>query len=172
MITIEEYGAFTTSLFAGITLWLAWKTKSLTDVVVELKEQNKVLNKRYDLERLLSLRNRLPDFEVTDFARTANQTWRIEFTNFGQFATHFYTDNRSDGFKELLIGDYSKIAETKTLFLFAEMKEIFDDRNKINFEFDFWYKNGIGSLMKQHVTCLQGHINITPQTDSEVNIKV
>lgn len=72
MITIQEYGAFTSSVFAGITLWLAFKTKSLTHVVSEMKNQTAILIKSYELQNQLTLTDRAPYFKFGIFFRNQN----------------------------------------------------------------------------------------------------
>lgn len=72
MITIEQYAAITSSVFAGITLWLAFKTKSLTDVVSEMKNQTTILVKSYELQNQLTLTDRIPYFKSGIFFRNKN----------------------------------------------------------------------------------------------------
>jgi hypothetical protein len=98
-ISIEQYAAITSSIFAGITLWLAFKTKSLTDVVKEMKiqtmhlieqnaelaKQTTVLAKSYELQYQLTLTERIPYFKSGNFQRNSNNIeGSLSLTNFGQ----------------------------------------------------------------------------------------
>jgi len=141
------------------------KIKTLTDVVVEVQKQTKILSDRFDLERVISVRYRFPDFEVTDFYHDQDARLHIELTNRGQFATHFETKNESESIVKISIGGYHNIGESKILRLFIVPNPIQTEMKYYNFNFILSYKNGYGYFLTQEIICKDGNIYIVPQTD-------
>lgn len=172
MLTPDSLSVFVQGVAGFATAWIAWltyqtnqKVRTLTDVVVELQQQNKLMSDRFQLEKKNSLRRRVPDFEIVNFYFTMNQNYVIELVNRGQYATHFLIVGERENSYKVKIGDYSEIAETKTLYLYVTFVPIEPDMKKINFDFGLGYKNGNGILMKQNISCVNGDILIVPQVE-------
>jgi hypothetical protein len=164
-VYIQAVTAILTLFIVIATFKTQGKIKTLTDVVVELQRQTKILSDRFDLERTISVRHRFPDFEVTDFYSNQDARLNIELTNRGQFATHFETKTESNTIAKILIGDYQNIGESKILHLFVVPNPIQTEMKKYNFSFTLSYKNGYGYFLTQEIICNDGNIYIVPQTD-------
>jgi hypothetical protein len=137
MITIEQYAAATSSVFAGITLWLAFKTKSLTDMVSEMEKQTRVLVKSYELQNQLTLTERVPYFKSGTFFINQNDfEGYISLVNHGTSARRvflFGPVNRDINFNGVYIDDIV-IKMNVVTFYFTKTKGVRD------FIFDFTIK--------------------------------
>ena len=159
MMTIEQYAAFTNSIFAGISLWLVWKTKTLTDIVKEMKEGNRVAAENQNLHSALADPQIYPSFIIKDFTPGDGNTGYIQFYNKGQYATHFeIKEKQGDGFTET-IQPYGDIISTKLLGVTLNAS---DQKGFINFSFILSYKDGYGKFLSQRVECHNGNITLSP----------
>jgi hypothetical protein len=140
------------------------KIKTLTHVVLELQTQSQLISERFELEKELTLRERFPDFEVTNFFLRADGVAVIELMNRGRYATSFAAINRSNFIHELNIVDYSDIGENKKLSMLLSSLTRPSVLYDCNFSFTLMYKNGNGIWFAQDVVCPDGQIAVTPQT--------
>jgi len=176
---IQALAAIATLVIGWITYRSQRKIKTLTDVVEnltgivgslseqtkELQNQTAVISKRYELEKSLSVRNRWPDFEVTNFYfNKMIEKWEMQLTNMGRFATSFLIAFERN-IRSSYIVDYSAIKDTKNLVIQIQTDE--KEMHKLEFEFSLRYKNGNGVWMDQKVFCFQGQVSIVPQLDSD-----
>lgn len=163
MITIEQYAAITSSVFAGISVYLIIKTKSLTDVVKEMQNQTRILSDRLSLELSLSNSHKFPMFIIKRFATGRGFTSELDLYNIGQYATHFFVTD--------VKGDVS-IKSENIIYNQAEGEYLNKDvriylSNKVGdwvkeFSFTFHYKNGYGKPMSQGIYYKDPDIEITP----------
>jgi hypothetical protein len=101
MNPIEVWTDIVITALASATFFMAWKTKTLTDVVSEMKEQTvaltaqnlelaqqtAVLAKSYELQNQLTLTDRIPYFKAGNFQRNSNNVeGSLSLTNFGTSA--------------------------------------------------------------------------------------
>jgi len=91
-------------IVAVITLLQEKKIKELTDVVIELrnqttelKAQTQVLINRYELELLLSAKDRMPLFEMREFYKTQFDNYVLQLSNIGILATDLTLMNLESG---------------------------------------------------------------------------
>ena len=167
-VYIQAVTAILTAFIVLATFRTQSKIKTLTDVVVELHKQTKLLSERFEFEKALTLRSRFPDFEVINFSPLIpDNEFRIELMNRGRYATHFHIKNKTDSIETIRIGDYRDIAESKILRLFITPDPPQTHIMKANFTFTLAYKNGYGHHLEQDVTCKDGHVVIVPQKEPD-----
>ncbi len=131
-----------TGLATFFVAWLTFnsqkKIKTLTDVVLQLQKQTKLLSDRYDLEQELSIPDRFPFFDITNFHPSDdNGNWAIEITNRGQFATGFFAINASKGVKGINVADYAQVETTGKLMLLGQSRPYSNRWSKTQFRFHF-----------------------------------
>lgn len=165
-VYVQAVTAILTLFIVIATFNTQQKIKTLTDVVVELHKQTKLLSERFEFEKALTIRSRFPDFEVTNFSPLMQEnTFRIELMNRGQYATHFHIKNKSDSIETIKIGDYRDIGESKILRLFLTPDPPQTQIMQANFIFTLAYKTGAGHLLEQNIICKDGHVVIVPQKE-------
>jgi hypothetical protein len=161
-------------IIACITLLQEKKIKQLTDIVVELQNQTKelktqseILAKRYDLERELSLKKRIPYFEKGDFHKTGARVYAFILINSGiqalnvrVFDLKYSNPIRSfqlDTLKDIKPGWQFK-SNIDTAIDWAQPEAL-------NFGFRLQFSDGAGNTYSQTVSCVQGIITIAPPED-------
>lgn len=176
MNPIEIWTDIVITVLALATFIMAWKTKTLTDVVEEmaqqttelasqttaLTDQTRVLTERLNLEISLSNHQRFPGFIVRRFAKGNSFDSELYLHNLGQYATNFHVTDMTEVTIESKDIKYDREGKTelnKDLTICIHHKT-FGEPN--DFSFTLNYKDGYGKLMKQYVEYKKPHLTITP----------
>ncbi len=175
---VQAVIAIPTLIIACITLLQEKKIKQLTDVVIELqnqtkelKEQSEILSKRYDLERRLSMRERMPYFEKRYFYKTQVGVYQLSLKNSGRDALDVAIGRVIDPAEDNEVYNIEFLSESDIKNNKAVSFDIYykatANENKLNFSFSIEFHDGPGDFYYQYVRCINGAIKIDPPIDKD-----
>jgi hypothetical protein len=161
--------AIPTLIISIIALLQEKRIKELTEVVIELKNQTKELKvqsdiflKRYELELLLSSKNRMPFFEPRDFYTTGPFTYNLFLSNSGLAATDVKIFNLN--WEKLFVKDIIHISggpdvrQGGEMVFTVQFTQSSLNKEYISFSFVLQFDDGRGNKFSQLVTCANGNV--------------
>ena len=181
MTGIEVMYEVSLSVVAFATLALTWKTKTLTDVVQEMKvqtsevirqnkiltDQTKVLAERLNLEIDLSHKQRYPTLIIKNYENTDQYRATIDLYNIGTYATSFAVESIT-GDISISPGNikYSQLGNDLNKSLQIILTKTSATGIQL-FTFTLKYQDGYGKMYFQNVRYVSPQISISPIILSE-----
>ena len=168
-ITIATYlqlvPAFATMVLAYAAYTQKKRIEELTDIVLELKNQTKelktqseLLAKRYELEDMLSLKDRIPYFEQMDFVTLGTHAYKLMLQNRGVDAYHvsllrLHHELPIDQIKYLQ--EYIDVHNNDP-YVFEIITKDAARAGQLFFELELTFLHGNGNAYRQLVRCVHG----------------
>lgn len=145
--------------------------KELSRQTTELKVQSEILTKRYDLERKLSLKDRVPYFQKSLFMKVTPDIYGLTLVNAGVDATNVRLQN--EVFDDSVIAGITvmsgppDVKKSMKLKIDVHSKYQCEDQLPIDFAFELIFLNDFGIEFTQTVKGVDGIVSITPPEDLE-----
>jgi|KBSSwiS6_1023812.scaffolds.fasta_scaffold15623_2 hypothetical protein len=113
---LQGIGAIASAVIAWYVLQQGKKIKSLTDVVSELKNSNSILKKRFENEKIITKKDRMPIFVKAGEYTNKHQLWiKIQIKNIGINAVKIEPVNIKNG-DCYTIANYEKKVDNNAQF--------------------------------------------------------
>ena len=151
--------------------------KELRDQTTELKVQSEVLTKRYELEQILSLKDRIPYFQKDRYWKArfdhiiSGDTYELLLVNAGTNATQtelIDADFNKDAISAIEIHYGRKdIAKAELLTIRIKCSFISVEPIPLYFSFSLTFMDDPGNKFKQIVRCVGGVVSIAPPQSAE-----
>jgi hypothetical protein len=136
--------------------------KELKNQTAELKTQSEVLTKRYDLERRLSLKDRVPYFEKRDFYRVESLRHTLFLKNSGIDCMLVNAKNiKYEGvIADIHVPKNVDIRSSQTFDINVFTQADMVDTDFLTFSFTLTFFDGKGNPFKQDIRCEKGFVII------------
>jgi hypothetical protein len=162
MTNIEIWNDIVLTSTSLATAFMIWKTKTLTDVVKELKNQTTILADRLNLELNLSNPKRYPIFIIEQFQNVDQYGSILDLRNIGQYATNFYLQDVQGDIMVKGDGLYYDQTQENLNYKLRIHLTCTSGLGIHKFSFTLFYKDGYGNLFSQFIDYTSPNVKIHP----------